>query len=227
MVATKTEKLIKSDHLPPFRRDNGDLMAAQNEPNHGIFAGEYVPYFYQAGLFQLYLKPKENDPVAGSFVPPNGYDFARDSALKREMVYPQTVEQIVTRGYFSVPQTEAETALISDKWHTSRLGLDDVIGQVRSRRAIYQQNIEDLEQSKCAAITSFFTHEAFHGPADAKVEYSLQKRLDELYGEQRSERIHLWRDVSKLKLLLPEQAQNYLTATRKVDILDDHQGDGL
>ena len=202
-------------------------MAAQNEPHKAIFASEYVPYFYQSGLFQLYLKPKETVPVDTTFGTLARYDISRQMDLKWEMTYPQTVEQIVTRGYFAVPQTESETALISDKWHTSRLGLDDVIAQVRSRQAIYQQNIEDLEQSKCAAITSFFTHEAFHGPADAKVEYSLQKRLDELYGEQRSERIHLWRDVSKLKLLLPEQAQNYLTATRKVDILDDHQGDGL
>jgi hypothetical protein len=60
---------------------------------------------------------------------------------------------------------------------------------------------------------------------NSKIEYSLGKRLDKLYSEQREERVNLWRDVSRLRLLLPENAQNYLTAYRKLSILEDSEGD--
>ena len=49
--------------------------------------------------------------------------------------------------------------------------------------------------------------------------------MNELYQEQRAERIDLWRDVSKLRLELPEVAQSYLSAYRKVSILEDTKGD--
>ena len=139
----------------------------------------------------------------------------------------QTVEDIVRSGYFSIPKSEAETAIISDKKHTSRLGLDDVIGQIRHRYQVYQQNINELEVSKCSAVNSFYSHEAYHGPPNDKVEYSVSKRLDKLYIEQREERVTLWRDISRLKLQLPETAQQYLSAYRKVSILEDTEGDGL
>ena len=58
--------------------------------------------------------------------------------------------------------------------------------------------------------------------------YSLTKSLRELYEQQRDERVALWQDVSKLKQAVPEQAQQYLTAYRKVSILEDESaGDGL
>jgi hypothetical protein len=55
----------------------------------------------------------------------------------------------------------------------------------------------------------------------------MNKRLDKLYNEQRGERINLWRDISKLKLQLPETAQQYLSAYRKTSILEDKEGDAL
>ena len=57
--------------------------------------------------------------------------------------------------------------------------------------------------------------------------YSLSKSLREFYEQQRDERVRLWQDVSRLKLALPEQAQQYLSAYRKVSILDGSEGDGL
>jgi len=80
--------------------------------------------------------------------------------------------------------------------------------------------------AKCTAINCLFEHQAYHGPTTSKVEYSVQKRLDGLYSEQREERTNLWRDISRIKILLPEQAQNYLSAYRKVSILEDKKGDG-
>jgi hypothetical protein len=135
------------------------------------------------------------------------------------------VEDVIQRGYLSVPRSEPETAIISDKRSTSWLGLDDLIGQIRNRYQVYERNIYELEVAKCAAINCLFEHQAYHGPTDSKVEYSVNKRLDGLYSEQREERVNLWRDVSRIKLLLPEQAQNYLAAYRKVAILDENKGD--
>ena len=56
---------------------------------------------------------------------------------------------------------------------------------------------------------SLHEHEAHHGPADPKVEYALNKRLDQLYSNQREERVKLWQDVSRLRQTLPETAQQY------------------
>jgi len=188
---------------------------------------EYVIYFYESGLSGQY-RQRQKDIFAGlNYRPPSGYDFTSDLTGRTTFKHPPTVEQIVANGYFAVPKGDPVTAIISDKKTTSWLGLDDVIGQIRHRYEVYQNNIYDMEVSKCAAINSFYTHEAWHGPSDSKVEYSVSKRLDKLYGEQREERINLWRDVSRLKLQLPENAQQYLASYRKASILENPEGDVL
>ena len=187
---------------------------------------DYVIYFYESGLSKQYQQ-RQKDLLAGlNYGLAGSYDFSSDLSVRRLWPVPQTVEDIVQRGYFAVAKSELETALISDRKNTSWLGLNDLIGQIRHRYEVYQSNIYELEVAKCAAINCFFKHWAYHGVPDSKVEYSVNKRLDGLYGEQREERTNLWRDVSKLKLLLPENAQNYLSAYRKVAILEDDKGDG-
>ena len=187
---------------------------------------EYVPYFYASGRFLLYdLPPTSANEVR--FLPESSYDFTSDLLQRRAYPVPQTVEQVIQRGYLAIPRSDPETALISDKKLTSRLGLDDVIGQVRSRYELFERNIYELELAKCAVKNSLYRHEAYHGPADSRVEYSVAKRLDELYADQREERVNLWRDVSRLRLQLPENAQQYLSAYRKVTILENEQGDAI
>ena len=188
---------------------------------------EYVIYFYESGLSEQYRQRQKGIFAGLNYGPPVGYDFSSDLTGRTTFTHPPTVEQIIANGYFAVPKGEAETAIISDKKATSWLGLDDVISQVRHRYEVYRSNIYELEVSKCAAINSFYTHEAWHGPSDSKVEYSVSKRLDGLYSEQREERINLWRDVSRLKLQLPENVQQYLASYRKAAILDNSEGDPL
>ena len=190
------------------------------------FGPEYVPYFYASGRFVSYPLPQENVSGEVRYSPSARYDFTSDLLVRRAYPIPQTVEDVIYRGYFAIPKSDPETAIISDKKHTSLLGLDDVIGQIRNRQDLYQKNIYELELAKCAVINSLYKHEAYHGPADSKVEYTVGKRLDELYADQREERMNLWRDVSKLRLILPENAQQYLSAYRKVSILEDDKGDG-
>lgn len=184
----------------------------------------YRPYFYQAGHYLWQPLTKESTLQKLYSQPSEGYDFTGHlPAFHR----PQTVEQRILRGYLAVPQTEPETAIITDKHRTSWQGLDDIIKQVRHRYEIYDRHIYQIEQGKCYAISGLWEQEAHRGgvPATSKEHYSLTKRLLELYEQERTERVGLWQDVSRLKLLLPETAQQYLSAHRKVSILNDQRSE--
>jgi hypothetical protein len=188
---------------------------------------DYVVYFYQSGRFEKYLQSQKNLATGLSYVPVGSYVFSSDLTGRTRFPRYPTVEQIVTNGYFAAAKKDPVEAIISDKKHTAWLGLDDIVGQIRHRYEVYHQNIYELEISKCSVVNSFYAHEAYHGPADSRVEYSVSKRMDKVYQQQREERVNLWRDVSRLRLLLPEQAQQYLTAYRKVSLLEDQKGDTL
>jgi hypothetical protein len=185
----------------------------------------YVAYFYESGVVQKYLASKKGLLAGFNAGPPATYDFSSDRIHGTGFLRIPTVEQIIANGYLAIPKSDPVEAILSDKKHTSWLGLDDVIWQIRNRYELYQKNMYELELGKCAAINTLYTHEAWHGPSDSRAEYSLGKRIDKLYKDQREERTNLWRDISRLKLLLPENAQKYLTAYRKLSILEDSKGD--
>ena len=193
-----------------------------------VFDGKYVPYFYQSGKFLAYGIPHRG-PESSYFGKISGYDFTSDLVPKK-LTWPRqpTVEDIIQRGYFAIPKSEPETAIISDKKQTSGLGLGDIISQVRQRYEIYERNNYQIELGKCYAISSMLYIEAMRGciPQDSREAYSISKSLREFYEQQRDERTKLWQDVSRLKQSLPEQAQQYLSAYRKVSILEDDSKGG-
>jgi hypothetical protein len=196
-------------------------------PNDG---GGYVPYFYQSGLHQAYPLQAEAAPPSIRTSSSSTPESASLEALFQRADRTQTVEQVIARGYFAVPpSTDQAEAIITDKRHTARLGLDDVIGQIRRRYTIYEQNTEQIERSKCAAINGIYQHEAYLGPgsASSKQHYAKHKAIQKLYEQQNEERTTLWKDVSRLRLLLPETAQLYLGAARKAAILAAETGDLL
>jgi hypothetical protein len=186
---------------------------------------DHVVYFYQSGRFEKYLQHPKDLLALASYGPIAGYDFTSDLVARRPGYRPQSVEQILAHGYLVFPHSDPAEAILSDKKGTAWLGLDDVIAQIQHRYEVYARNIYDLQISKCAAVNSLYTHEAWHGPSNSRIEYSVQKRLDRLYQSERDERINLWRDISRLKLLLPERAQAYLAAYRKVSLLEESGGD--
>jgi hypothetical protein len=155
------------------------------------------------------------------------YDFTSDLIQPRRFPNPQTVEQVIERGYLAVPPGDPAAAMISDRKNTSWLGLDDLIGQIRKRYEIFDRNLYEMQLSKCAAANALFSMEADRGsvPADSKERYALDKRLQQIYQEEREERVTLWQDVSRLRLSMAEAAQLYLSAYRKVRLLEDTQGD--
>lgn len=228
-----------------MNRNNQPKVPERTDP-------EYVAYFYESGMSDQYRQRQSNLAGQPNIGPPAVYDSdiltdpkwfmpqtvddvattgyltvpesGTDSLPKGYGPVPQTVDDVIRSGYLAIPASDPEIAIISDRKHTSSLGLNDIIDQVQNRYKIYQQNLGEIEVSKCSAINSIYAHEAYHGPADSKVEYSLTKRLDKLYMDEREERVNLWRDVSKLRQQLPETAQEYLSAYRKAAILADKGG---
>jgi hypothetical protein len=132
------------------------------------------------------------------------------------------VEQVISRGYLAVPEADPITALITDKQHVAHLGLDDMISQIRNRYQIYHRNMYELNESVCEVHNGLFRQLADHGTlvANQRQQYSVTKQVQKIYDMQREERINLWRDVSRLRLGLPEIAQAYLSAHRKVAALE-------
>ncbi|MGD8501349.1 MAG: hypothetical protein PVJ86_11925, partial [Phycisphaerales bacterium] len=143
----------------------------RSEWHHGSPYYDYVVYFYQSGRFESYLQHQKNAFAKLNYGPLVLYDFSSDLSGKPTWPVQQTVEDVIRNGYFSVPKSEPETAIISDRKHTAWLGLDDVVGQIRHRYEVYERNIDDLEVAKCAVINTFYTHEAWHGPSDSRLEY--------------------------------------------------------
>lgn len=135
---------------------------------------------------------------------------------------PQTVEDLVQQGYFAVPAHEPETAILFDRKHTSWMALDDVLGQIRHRYDIYKKNMLEITWGECYA----FNELARNGrPATDEAQAIYQKRMQDLRSEQRAERTTFWRDVSRIRERLPESAQQYLSAFRKLQILGDEGAD--
>ena len=208
--------------LPKRNNFSGGKMNNPDISNGPVFDSGYRPYFYQSGKFLSYNIPHTGFE-SSKFSRTSGYDFTSDIVHKNDWPKTQTVEDIISSGYFPIPKSEPETAIITDKKHTSKLGLDDMISQIRGRYEIYENNIYQIELGKCYAMNSIFAVEADRGGVsmNSREAYSLSKSLRELYEQQRDERKSLWSDVSKLKLLLPEQSQSYLSSHRKVSILED------
>ena len=75
----------------------------------------------------------------------------------------QTVEQLVDQGYFTVPNSAPEAAILADRRTTAWLGLDDAIQQIQQRLEIYAQNVYEIKWAECSAINDLFAWEAKYG----------------------------------------------------------------
>lgn len=191
-------------------------------------AAGYAPYYYQAGLFLRYDSPFHHARSGVERLPSAHPELSGSGLPIQHFDRLQTVEDVIARGYFAVPSGNPVTAIISDRQHTAHLGLDDVITQVRGRLELYQQNIEELDQAVCEANNAVLRQEADQGmPANQRQQYSASKAIMGIYEQKRTERVNLWRDVSRLRLVLPENAERYLTAYRKLAVLNQDPGDGL
>ena len=151
-----------------------DNISISQGPNFG--AG-YMPYFYQSGKFLMYNIPGKRSE-SPKYSHTSGYDFTSD-LVPNKTGFPksQTVEDIILKGYFALPKSEPEMALISDKTHTSKLGLGDIIDQIRDRYVIYEKNMYQIEMSKCYAVSSQLAVESARGGVhtSSREAYSLTR----------------------------------------------------
>ena len=201
-------------------------MNPNNAYTMALSESQYVPHAYSFRQLHGYERSAKLDRIQPRSVPGAAPDTSSITPIARPNDGPQTVEQVITQGYFAVSNAEPEIAIIQDKKRTAWLGLDDVIAQIRHREEIYLQNLYEIELAKCDAINALFTWEAQYGwPANAKEQYVLGKRLQALYADQRAERVAVWKDISRLRQTLPEAAQSYLSALRKLTVLEDTGGD--
>ena len=194
-------------------------------PSDAPFDRRYAPAPYPAERYALYRQQTGYLRRSAEMAPYSVLESTPKDLGFGSLDQPQTVEQIVASGHFAVPTALPETALISDKRHTSWLGLDDAIGQIRDRVEIYHRNIYELEQGKCDALNQSFARQAELGFRDGGPDQILSDRLADLYGQQRDERLRLWRDTSALRLTLRVHVQQYLSAYRKLSVLEDPRGD--
>lgn len=181
-----------------------------------------IAYHYSYGRKRLYgvsSPARIYEPFPTSV--PKRY-FSQGKALARLGDGPRNVEQLIEQGYFAAPASESETAILHDRKETSWLGLDDILTQVRHRRDIYKKNMLEIEWAKCYAFNELARGSSL--PSEEK--YAIyERRLQDLHRDQRAERVTLWRDESRLRQQLPESAQQYLSASRKLDIIADTDGD--
>ena len=80
---------------------------------------DYVVYFYESGLSTQYQQRQKNLLMTPNYGPTALYDFSSDLSGKLTWPVQQTVEDVIRNGYFSVPKSEPETAIISDRKHTA------------------------------------------------------------------------------------------------------------
>ena len=203
-------------------------MNTNNPYTPALSTGQYVPHAY--GFRQLH--GYEHSRLAGQFpawpASPWAEEFSGDRPSPAADSPHQTIEQVINQGYLSVSTSEPEFAMIHDRKHTAWLGFDDSVAQIRQRHDIYLVNFQEIEQAKCDAINDLFAWEVQNGwPASSEQRYVVTKRLQALYADQRAERVAAWRDMSRIRQTLPEVAQQYLSAFRKVSILEDTQGDDV
>jgi len=193
---------------------------------YGLQLRPYVPLAYAEKRYALYGNLSRTNPATSGSRRYATYDFSNEQMSGQQDDGPQTVEQLITEGYFSVPDSDPEIAIIHDKRHAAWLGLDDAICQIQKRNEIYLVNLYEIELAKCDAVNELFECEREQGaPANEHQRKTLAGRLQELYADQRSERTALWKDISGLRRAMPETAQEYLSAYRKLAILNDNQGD--
>ena len=188
----------------------------------------YIPYRYASQRYQLHRYSHQGEPSSPTPSPNTTEPFYTAGLNGHIDKGPQTVEQLISQGYFSAAPSPSETALLEDKMHSAWLLLDDTIYQIRQRIDMYSQNMYELKLAQCAAQNDVFAFEARYGwPAPTEQQYVRGKRLQRLYSEQRSERLALWQDVSRLRQTVPESVQHYLSTFSKIEILNDSAGDAL
>jgi hypothetical protein len=135
-----------------------------------------------------------------------------------------SLERILSDGRLSVPRAEPAEAMLIDRQRTQQLGLDDVITQIQWRYDLYRQHMDELQQTELTVLNAHHTWHDPWGIVDDRRDPELRRELDSVEQQRRAERLSLWRDLSRLRQAVPDWAERYLSAYRKVQLVKDGGG---
>lgn len=117
-----------------------------------------------------------------------------------------------------------ELAGFGDRLDWTRLGLVDLIGQIRQRYHIYNAHFSQLADVELAArrarLSWFDPYDAFEGDPD------FAGLMRDLRAQRRDLQLNLWRDVSRLRQAVPPWVRDYLQAARRYELLGDSTATG-
>jgi len=138
----------------------------------------------------------------------------------------QSVDELIGDGRLMIPLGDSVTAMLTDRLHADWLNVDDTILQIQQRHSIYEQNVRELEQSRLSALNLMHSFPKFLERVSPTDYQGVRRMLDDIDGQHRQERIQFWRDVSRLRQTLPETVQEYLSAYRKMQLLNSSPAGG-
>lgn len=143
----------------------------------------------------------------------------------REPANRSPLEELLEHGRLPLSESDPVMAAISDRRMTSGLALDDGLAQIKSRIDIYRQHLDALHEAQSNARNAARSWWDWTYSVDAGRNRELEQTLRDLDQNIHSERLALWRDVSRLRQALPAWAQEYLSAYRRDQIL--HEDDQM
>lgn len=135
-----------------------------------------------------------------------------------------SVDDLVRTGDLKHLNIYDQNDLFADRRKTSYLALDNIVTQIRRRYEIYDSNIRVLEYSKIKLTEHFYQWPQQFGFWPPGQREMLSEQMNQLYQKQLDEKVSLWKDVSKLKLMLPQSLNDYLAIKRKSDIYNGGEG---
>ena len=135
-----------------------------------------------------------------------------------------TLDRIVSDGRLPIPRADPAEAMLIDRQRTQHLGLDDAITQLQWRCDLYRQHMDELQQAELTILNAHRTWADLWGIVDDRRDPELRRELDGVEQQRREERLSLWRDLSRLRQAVPDWAERYLSAYRKVQLVKDGGG---
>jgi hypothetical protein len=135
-----------------------------------------------------------------------------------------TLDRIVSDGRLPVPKADPAEAMLVDRQRTQQLGLDDAITQLQWRYDLYREHMDELQQTELTVLNAHHTWHDFWAIVDERRDPELRKQLETVAQQRREERLSLWRDLSWLRQAVPDWAERYLSAYRKVQLFKDGGG---
>lgn len=127
---------------------------------------------------------------------------------------------IIASCRFPIPHEQSSKGgdgldLIRDRLSVESFAGRDLLHRARERFLIYQQHMQDLSSARGTAVE---VRRDWRNPLDNRPylgDPDLLREVQRIDGEQRAERLSLWRDLNDLRSKLPEQWARYLSSYRR------------